>query len=266
MTINGLTWDNTGDHFYNTGIDGVALYVFDKATSWYGAANAWSGVTAVNESPSGAESNKQYADNIEYLNLLSKEEFGLTLEAFQVPEAFDECDGILPLGKLKVRGQGRKSFGLVYRVQKGSDTVEAGGAVNASAGVPQDDEDGSGEGYIYHIVYGCKAAPSSRDFGTVNDSPEAQTFSYEITCTDLTDSSKISVDGSTTISDLSGVTKLCHIEVDSSKLTKDQLDALMAILYGTVDTSGTTPVLVPAEAMPTPAEIYTACATTSSNG
>lgn len=251
MTIGGLTWDNIGDHFYNTGIDGVAIWVFDDTSKWYGTAlkpaAAWSGVTAINESPSGAESNKQYADNIEYLNLLSKEEFGFTIEAFQVPVAFDECDGIMPFGAMKVRGQSRKSFGIVYRVQKGSDTVEAGGAVNASVGT---DNAGSGEGYIYHIVYGCKAAPSSRDFNTVNDSPEAQTFSYEVSCTNLTDSTKIG-------SDLTEVKSLCHIEIDSSKLDDDQLDALIELLYGTV--SGST--VTPASTMPTPAELYTALTT-----
>ena len=255
-SIGGLTWDNTGDHFYNTGIDGVALYVFGKNNSgtsgtWYGPANAWSGVTAVNESPSGAESNKQYADNLEYLNLLSKEEFGLTLEAFQVPEAFDECDGIMPFGGMKARGQQRKSFGLVYRVQKGSDTVEAGGAVNASAG---NSNAGSGEGYVYHIVYGCKASPSSRDFSTVNDSPEAQTFSYEIACTDLSDSSKIGAD-------LSAVPRLCHIEIDSSKLTEAQLKALKDALYGYY-TDDDVPVLVMPD-MPTPAALWTAIKTAS---
>ncbi len=256
MNIGGFTWDNIGDHFYNTGIDGVALYVFNSATNWYGESIAWSGVTAINESPSGAESNKQYADNIEYLNLISKEEFGCTLECYQVPEAFDECDGIVAFGSagspalkaMKARGQARKSFGLVYRVLKGSDTVEAGGAVNASAGT---DNAGSGKGYIYHIIYGCKAAPSSRDFGTVNDSPEAMTFSYEINCTDLTDASKIGPN-------LSDITHLCHIEIDSSKLTDDQYTALIEALYGTK--VGTT--YTPAAAMPTPAELYTACATT----
>ena len=259
-SIGNLTWDNTGDHFYNTGIDAVALYVFGKNTTgtagtWYGPANAWSGVTAINESPSGAESNKQYADNIEYLNLLSKEEFGLTLEAFQVPEAFDECDGITPFrasgvsfGGMKVRGQQRKMFGLVYRVQKGSDTVEAGGAVNASTG---NANAGSGEGYIYHIVYGCKAAPSSRDFGTVNDSPEAQTFSYEITCTDLSDTDKIKTTGFTEVN------KLCHIEIDSSKLSSAKLTALHNLLYGYIDTSGTDPVAVNPD-MPTPKALYDA--------
>ena len=137
-TIGGLTWDAVGQHYYSTGIDGVALYVWDAAKDpgtaatprgWFGAPVAWSGVTAVNESPSGAESNKQYADNIEYLNLISKEEFGLTLECYQTPEEFDECDGSIvlmtgtapsqvPIAGLRLHGQTRKIFGLVYRVQE----------------------------------------------------------------------------------------------------------------------------------------------------
>lgn len=239
MTIGGLTWDTQGEHYYYTGIDGVALYVWDDTINpdgsttnpkgWYGEAHNWDGVTAVNESPSGAESNKLYGDNIEYLNLLSKEEFGLTLESYQVPEAFDACDGITAVGAMKVRGQARKPFGLVYRVQKGSDTVEAGKLA-----------------YVYHIIYGCKASPSSRDFSTVNDSPEAQIFSYEITTTDLTDTS--------IMSNYTGVTKAVHFEIDTEDLTDAQITALEEVLYGT---SGTA-----ADHMPTPDDLSTACATT----
>lgn len=215
MTLGGLTWDEQGKHYYYTGIDAVALYVWGN--DWYGAPVAWNGVTAVNESPSGAESNKLYADNIEYLNLLSKEEFGLTLEAYQTPKEFDPCDGIAKdiTGKVKVRGQNRKSFGLVYRVQKGSDTVEAGGKVAGSA---------NGNGYIYHVVYGCKAAPASRDFATVNDSPEAMTLSYEVSTIPLTDTTKFPPE--------SGFTSVAHLEIDASKLTSTQEAALIKVLYG----------------------------------
>ena len=245
MLIGSVNWDNAGDHFFYTGIDGVAFYVED-GNGWYGAANPWSGVTAVNESPSGAESNKQYADNIEYLNLISKEEFALTLEAFQVPEAFDACDGISSINGMLVRGQRRKSFGLVYRVKKGSDAVDAGGAVNADYGVANV---GSGEGYVYHIVYGCRATPSSRDFGTVNDSPEAVTFSYEINTTALSyDSAKFG-------SNLTDIKEIVHIEIDASRLTQYQLGQLIAVLYGT-ESSGT---FTPAAAMPTPKDLYDAC-------
>ena len=235
MTLGSLTWDETGKHFYYTGIDGVALFV-DNGSGWYGNAIAWNGVTAVNESPSGAESNKQYADNIEYLNLISKEEFGLTLECFQTPALFAPCDGIVTRSHVKVHGQPRKSFGLIYRVKKGSDTVEAGGQL----------ESGNGNGYVYHIVYGCKAAPSSRDNATVNESPEAQSLSYEITTSPITDATKL---GETLTN--AGVTEIAHIEIDGSKLTADKEESLVALLYA----SGT--------AMPTPDAIVTRLA---SNG
>lgn len=234
-TIGGLTWDAQGEHYYYTGIDAVALYVWDdkkdpedKETprGWYGKAVNWDGVTAINESPSGAESNKLYADNNEYLNLISKEEFGLTLESYTVPEEFDACDGIYSLGAMKIRGQGRKTFGLVYRVQKGSDTVEAGKLA-----------------YIYHIVYGCKAAPSSRDYATVNDSPEAQTFSYEISTTDLTNTE--------IMENFADVVKAVHFEIDTEDLTEDEIKALIKVLYGE---NG-----VPASRMPTPDELSVAC-------
>jgi hypothetical protein len=237
MTIGGLTWDTQSKHYYYTGIDGVALYVFNDATSWYGAPVAWNGVTAVNESPSGAESNKLYADNIEYLNLLSKEEFGCTLECYQTPYEFLPCDGCGVLvansttGKpiLVVRGRPRKSFGLVYRVRKGTDTVEAGGKIEGSS---------YGNGYVYHVVYGCKASPSSRDFATVNDSPEAQTFSYEINTIAITDTSRFPAG--------SGWKEVAHLEIDCSKLLAGKQTALENLLYNAEGT------------MPTPAQIATA--------
>ena len=239
MTIGGLTWDTTGKRYYYTGIDAVALYV--ENSGWYKNPVAWNGVTAVNESPSGAESNKQYADNIEYLNLISKEEFGCTLECYQAPEAFYPCDGILSLleGKMLIHGQPRKSFCLVYRVQKGSDTVEAGGKVEGNT---------YGAGYVYHIVYGCKAAPSSRDFGTVNDSPEAITYSYEISTTPVTDASKLPTkDGKAALN------QCAHLEIDGTTLTTSQETALKALLY---------PSSLTADA-PTPYQIAAACGYTN---
>ena len=249
MTIGGLTWDTTGKRYYYTGIDAVALYV--ENDGWYKNPVAWNGVTAVNESPSGAESNKLYADNIEYLNLISKEEFGCTLECYQAPEAFYPCDGILSLlgGKMLIHGQPRKSFCLVYRVQKGSDTVEAGGKVE---GAPY------GAGYVYHIVYGCKAAPSSRDFGTVNDSPEAITYSYEISTTPVTDATKVI--GGTTVNILptkdnkAALTQCAHLEIDGTTLTTDQETALKALLYPSSPTNALAP---------TPYQIAAACGYTN---
>lgn len=229
MQLGSLTWDESGKHFYYTGIDGVALFVWDNtkdpqdqtgvnARGWFGAPVAWNGVTAVNESPSGAESNKQYADNIEYLNLISKEEFSATIECFQVPSAFNPCDGIIIKNHVKVHGQPRKSFGLIYRVQKGSDTVKAGGKVSG---------DSYGSGYIYHIIYGCKAAPSSRDNATVNESPEAQSLSYELS------TSPVTLDGALgeTITN-AGIHEITHIEIDGTKLDTTKEGNLKNLLYG----------------------------------
>lgn len=258
--IGNLSWDATGEHYYYTGIDGVALFVWDDsadtgtvgsggtARGWYRCAAAWDGVTAVNESPSGAESNKVYADNIEYLNLISKEEFGLTLECYQTPEAFDECDGSASLGilGLKVHAQSRKKFGLIYRVLKGSDTEEAGKT-----------------GYVYHVVYGCKAAPSSRDNATVNESPEAQTLSYEISTSPITDALVTQGSTGTIFGDFAtaGVKELVHIEIDTTGFTSGQLSALAAVLYPSA-----TPVVseaANARIMPTPAAILAAVPTVS---
>lgn len=219
-----LVWDKTGEHFYNTGIDQVALYVYDSALKKYGKPVAWNGVTALSENPTGAESNKLYADNIEYLNLISKEEFGLSITCYQTPEEFDECDGTALLGGLKFHGTGRKTFGLAYRTLVGNDIEEAG----------------AGQNYILHVVYGCKAAPSTRDNNTVNDSPEAIELSYEITTTPVTDFGDL---GATLKA--AGVKSVAHLEIDCSKLTSTVLANLEARLFDAD------------QDMPTVAEIYT---------
>jgi hypothetical protein len=249
-----IFWDAQGEHTYFTGIDGVALFVWDNdvfesdydhdIVPWYGKGAAWSGVTAINESPSGAESNKLYADNIEYLNLLSKEEFGLTLECYQVPEVFDECDGISAVGALRAHGQVRKQFCLIYRIQEGTDTDPAGAT----------DKD-----YVYHIVYGCKASPSSRDFATVNDSPEAQTFSYEINTTELSGNNWFIDYGGDTpreITTLTGdvVSSCVHLELHAKNVDENfDFGDILAVLYNTADYSGDH------LRAPTPIELVTAC-------
>ena len=208
-----IEWDAAGEHWYQTGVDKVALYVWDSEHKKYGAPVAWNGVTAISESPSGAESNKQYADNIEYLNLLSREEFGCTLEAFQSPEEFDECDGEkavtstatgLTSVKIKVHGMPRKKFALAYRTLKGNDSDAADTAIAT----------GATNKFTYHIVYGCLAAPSSVDNNTVNDSPEAATLSWEITTTPITDATAIG----TTLTN-AGVTRVAHLEFDADDST-----------------------------------------------
>ena len=160
-----LTWDQVGEKLYETGVDHGVLYLPDQA-GIYNSGFAWNGLTTVTESPSGAEPNPQYADNIKYLNLYSAEEFGGTIEAFTYPEEFGQCDGTdLPAPGVAVGQQGRKMFGLSYRTKVGNDV------------------DGSDFGYKLHLIYGCQAAPSEKAYATINDSPEAISFSWEITTT-----------------------------------------------------------------------------------
>ena len=160
-----ITWDAIGERYYETGVDHGVLYIPD-ATGVYDDGVAWNGLTSVSEAPSGAEASPQYADNIKYLNLISAEEFAATLEAFTYPPEFAQFDGqVSPATGMVVSQQSRKSFGLSYRTRIGNDL------------------DGDEHGYKLHLVYGCLAAPSEKAYNTVNDSPEAITFSWEITTT-----------------------------------------------------------------------------------
>lgn len=236
-----ITWDAAGQHWYQTGVDKVALYKWgvvtpatasDPAVYGYTAPVAWNGVTAINESPSGAESNKQYADNIAYLNLISAEEFSMTLEAFQSPEEFDECDGeagvpstISGLSGVKIKAHAarRVKFALAWRVLKGNDNDAADGTIAT----------GGSNRFVYHIVYGCTAAPSSRDNNTVNDSPEAVTLSWEINTLPIADATLI---GSALIAE--GVTKVAHLEFEAK--TQAEANLLEGLLY-----DGTKPCPMP---------------------
>lgn len=160
-----LVWDEVGKRFYETGVDRGVLYIPTDAGA-YTTGFAWNGLTAVTESPSGAEATPQYADNIKYLNLVSVEEFGGTIEAFTYPDEFGQCDGTAePIPGLKVGQQTRKTFGLSYRTKVGNDVA------------------GSDLGYKLHLVYGALAAPSEKAYATVNDTPEAMTLSWEFTTT-----------------------------------------------------------------------------------
>ena len=160
-----LTWDQVGDKLYETGVDHGGLCIIKKK-SVYNSGFAWNGLTTVTESPSGADPNPQYADNLKYLNLYSAEEFGGTIEAFTYPEEFGECDGTaLPKPGLAIGQQGRKMFGLSYRTKVGNDV------------------DGVEYGYKLHLIYGCQAAPSEKAYATINDSPAAISFSWAITTT-----------------------------------------------------------------------------------
>jgi hypothetical protein len=158
-----LVWDQVGERLYETGVDRGVLYIPDEDGE-YASGVAWNGLTTVTESPSGAESNPQFADNIKYLNLVSAEEFGATIEAFTYPDEFGQFDGtVQPSPGVTVGQQGRKVFGLSYRTAVGNDL------------------EGIDHGYKLHLIYGCQAAPSEKAYATINDSPEAITFSWEIT-------------------------------------------------------------------------------------
>ena len=193
-----LSWDNSGARLYETGVKNGVLYVQNAGK--YPKGVAWNGLTAVTESPSGAEATPLYADDIKYLELTSEEEFGGTIEAYTYPDEFAECDGSAELAKgVKISQQKRKAFGLAYRTTIGND------------------EDGNDHGYKLHLVYGCKAAPSEKAYATINDSPEAITFSWEFTTTPVA---------------VSGHKPTAHIEIDSTKADPTCLAALEAKLFG----------------------------------
>lgn len=194
-----LVWDSTGDRLYETGVKNGVLYPIDEVGT-YSKGVAWNGLTAVTESPSGAESNPLYADDIKYLDLRSVEEFGGTIEAYMYPDEFAECDGSAELAAgVKISQQQRKVFGLCYRTTLGNDVK------------------GDDYGYKLHIVYGAVASPSERSYTTMNDSPEAITMSWEFTTTPVS---------------AKGFRPTAHLEIDSTKANAEKLTALEAILYG----------------------------------
>lgn len=214
-----LVWDATGDRVYETGVDHGVLYVRDDNGD-YPLGVAWSGLTTVTESPSGAESTKTYADNIVYLNLISVEEFSATIEAYTYPDEFAACDGSAELVPgVFVGQQDRKTFGFAYRTIVGNDTK------------------GNAYGHKLHLVYGATAAPSEKAHATVNDSPEAVTFSWDVSTIP------------TEVGTLGGneYKPTATITVDSTKVDEDAYAALEAALFGT---SGADPYL------PSPAEVY----------
>lgn len=194
-----LSWDNSGERLYETGVKNGVLYVQNAGK--YPKGVAWNGLTAVTESPSGAEATPLYADDIKYVELTSEEEFGGTIEAYTYPDEFAECDGSVELAKgVKIGQQKRKAFGLAYKTTLGND------------------EEGNDHGYKLHLVYGCKAAPSEKAYATINDSPEAITFSWEFTTTPVA---------------VNGHKPTAHIEIDSTKADPTCLAALEAKLFGT---------------------------------
>lgn len=194
-----LEWDKVGEHFYETGVDHAVLYLRDTAGK-YTKGYAWSGVTSISESPSGAEASAQYADNQKYLTLISAEEFGMTIEAFTYPSEFDECNGEVEAAEgVRIGQQKRSTFGLSYRTKVGNDV------------------DGQDKHYKLHLVYGCTAAPSERAYATVNESPEAMTFSWEI---------------STNPENVTGQKPTSLITIDSREADPEKLKQLETMLYG----------------------------------
>lgn len=214
-----LAWDKTGERRFETGVDHGVLYIPNNLGQ-YNNGYAWNGLTGVTESPSGAESNPQYADNIKYLNLQSAEQFGATIEAFTYPEEFEQCDGSAsPQQGISVGQQGRRTFGLAYRTRVGNDLL------------------GTDYGYKIHLIYGANASPSERAYSTVNDSPEAINFSWELATSPVE------------VGTVSGVSykPTASVTIDSTKVDASALADLEDILYGTASTD---------PRLPQPSEVF----------
>ena len=203
-----IVWDATGERLYETGVDRGVLY--PQVTGAYPKGVAWNGLTNVTESPSGAEATPLYADNIKYLNLYSAEEFGATIEAYMYPEEFEACDGSASIANgVTVGQQTRQAFGLCYRTVVGNDT------------------EGEAHGYKLHLIYGAVASPSEKAYGTINDSPEAITFSWEVTTTPV---------------NVTGMKPTACVIIDSTKADPEKLSALEDILYGKDETEARLPL------------------------
>lgn len=202
-----LKWDQTGERVYETGVSKGVLY--PQVSGAYPKGVAWNGLTNVNESPSGAEATPLYADNIKYLNLLSAEDFGATVEAYTYPDEFAACNGEKTLAAgVQVGQQTRQAFGMSYQTKVGNDE-------NPDAG------------YKIHLVYGALAKPSEKSYGTVNDSPEAITFSWELTTTPV---------------EVPGMKPTAIITIDSTKVKKELLIQLEQKLYGTAEEEAMLPL------------------------
>lgn len=195
-----LEWDKIGERYYETGVKMGVLYVQGEGGT-YPKGVAWNGLTAVTESPSGAEANPLYADDTKYLNLLSNEEFGATVECYTYPEEFDQCNGVASLASgVSIGQQSRKAFGMCYRTVIGNDV------------------DNNDYGYKLHLIYNALASPSDKAYSTVNDSPEAITFSYELTTTPVS---------------VKDHKPTALLTIDSTKVDAEKLEQLEAMLYGT---------------------------------
>lgn len=217
-----ITWDDTGKRLYETGVDHGVLYPIQSDGN-YSKGVAWNGLTGVTESPSGAEATPIYADNIKYLNLQSAEEFGATIEAYTYPDEFAECDGSATLVTGVTAGQqNRKIFGLSYRTVIGNDV------------------DANEHGYKLHLIYGCLASPSEKSYATINDSPEAITFSWEV---------------STTPVNVNGYKPTACVVIDSTKADATKLAAFEAILYGSEEVEPRLPLPDEVVTLMTPTDV-----------
>lgn len=222
-----LVFDRAGERYYETGTDRGVLYPWDDTTGGYGTGVVWNGLISVNESPGGAEATDMYADNIKYASLRSAETFGATIEAYQSPAEFDVCDGsaeVVP--GVFIGQQNRKAFGFAYRTMVGSDTTSAD------------------ENYKLHLIYGATASPSEKAYGTINDSPDAITLSWEIETTPV---------------EVPDYKPTASLVIDSRTVAADKLKKLENILYGTDTESGTEPRL------PLPAEVISIMSTESAS-
>lgn len=218
-----LVWDQTGERQYETGVKNGVLYI--PTAGVYDKGVAWNGLTAFTESPSGAEATPLYADDTKYLNLMSTEEYGCTIEAYTYPDEFAQCDGSAEIATgVNIGQQARKTFGLSVKTTLGNDT------------------EGNDFGYKLHIVYGALASPSEKGYATINDSPEAITFSWEVTTTPVS---------------VAGFKPTASITIDSTKADKTKLKALEDILYGSTETE---------PRLPLPDEIATLMKTDSVSG
>ena len=197
--MTALVWDQVGERLYETGVDHGVLYIPDSSGDYVDGV-AWNGLTTVTESPSGAAANPQYADNIKYLNLISAEEFGATVEAFTYPDEFAQCDGTaMPEPGVAIGQQNRKIFGLTYRTRVGNDL------------------DGTDHGYKLHLIYGAQAAPSQKAYATINDSPAATAFSWDVTTTPV---------------QVTGYKPAAMLSIDSTKVDEAALADLESVLFG----------------------------------
>lgn len=227
-----IAWDQTGERLYETGVDRGVLYHLDESNK-YTKGYAWNGLTGVTESPAGAEATDLYADNIKYLSMRSAETFGATIEAYTYPDEFAECDGSAEIATgVKIGQQTRKTFGLCYRTVIGNDT------------------NGNDHGYLLHLIYGCTASPSEKAYATINDSPEAITFSWEVTTTPV---------------NVEGFKPTASLTIDSTKANATDLATLEGILYGTAAGAEGSPAAVEPR-LPLPDEVAEIMSTTVDAG